>query len=174
MSFLQGLRRANEERQKEWEGESPVLTVAFRANELAGETGEACNILKKLDRERLGLPGSCASIHALTEELADVTICCDLLAQAFDVTLDERMWKENARVGVDYSAAGAQLAGQVGRCCLATFDGSTQHLMGVLTSEVINQTKRLADRLGIDLQRAVTTKFNMTSAKRGFKTRLAP
>lgn len=173
MSFLQGLRRANEERQKEWEGESPVLTVAFRANELAGETGEACNILKKLDRERLGLPGSCASIHALAEELADVTICTDLLAMAFGVQLDERMWKENAKLGLDYSAAGAQLAGQVGRCCLASFDEPTQYLMGVLLSEVVNQTKRLADRLGIDLQRSVTTKFNMTSAKRGFKARLA-
>jgi NTP pyrophosphatase (non-canonical NTP hydrolase) len=73
------LRRANEARQKEWDKDNRI-TLSFRGNELAGEVGEACNIIKKIERERIGLPGSRATKEQLAEELADVVICADLIA----------------------------------------------------------------------------------------------
>jgi NTP pyrophosphatase (non-canonical NTP hydrolase) len=54
--------------------------LSFRGNELAGETGEACNVIKKLERERLGYRGSRDTIEHLAEELADVIIVADMIA----------------------------------------------------------------------------------------------
>jgi NTP pyrophosphatase (non-canonical NTP hydrolase) len=79
MSSFNDLRSANVARQKEWDKDNKI-TLAYRGNELAGEVGEACNVIKKIDRERIGLPGSRASRQQLAEELADVVICADLIA----------------------------------------------------------------------------------------------
>lgn len=81
------LRSANEARQKEWDpGDN--ITLAYRGNELAGEVGEACNIIKKLERERIGIRGSRATKEQLAEELADVVICADLIAMHEGIDLD--------------------------------------------------------------------------------------
>ena len=56
------------------------ITIEFRGTELAGEAGEACNIMKKLARERMGLKGSRATEQELLDELADTVICCALAA----------------------------------------------------------------------------------------------
>lgn len=76
---LADLRSANVARQKEWDAGNQ-LTLAYRGNELAGEVGEACNVIKKLERERLGIKGSRDTVAHLAEELADVVICADLIA----------------------------------------------------------------------------------------------
>lgn len=87
VDFLKKLRIASNNRQVEWtNGENPSLT--YRGNELAGETGEACNIIKKLERERLGWRGSKATKEQLAEELADVIICVDLISQFYDFDLE--------------------------------------------------------------------------------------
>lgn len=79
-SFSQRLRRANIARDREMTGGAGnVFSLSFRGNELAGETGEACNILKKLDREKLGIVGSRATKEQLIEELSDIIICVDLI-----------------------------------------------------------------------------------------------
>ena len=83
------LRDATVVRQWEWPG-SELITPAFRGNELAGEVGEACNIVKKLERERLGINGSRAKISDLATELADIIICVDLLAMVYNIDL----WSE--------------------------------------------------------------------------------
>lgn len=57
MSSFAELRHANAVRAKEWTGDD-IVSLSFRGNELAGETGEACNVIKKLERERLGYIGS--------------------------------------------------------------------------------------------------------------------
>jgi len=80
------LRQANLDRQWEWFGEENT-SVLFRAIELAGEVGEACNIVKKLERARMGKAGSRATIAQLADELADVIICVDLLAQEFGIDM---------------------------------------------------------------------------------------
>lgn len=81
------LREANLARQKEWDP-SDKITLSYRGNELAGEVGEACNVLKKIERERLGIAGSRDTVEHLAEELADVIICVDLLATAVGIDID--------------------------------------------------------------------------------------
>lgn len=80
------LRDANASRQTEWDSGN-VIDLAYRGNELAGEVGEASNVIKKLERERLGIRGSRATIDDLAQELADVIICTDLIAHAAGIDL---------------------------------------------------------------------------------------
>lgn len=97
------LRDANKARQKEWDTTGQI-TIEFRGNELAGEVGEACNLIKKIARERLGLPGSRAKISDLAEELADVVICADLVAMDVGIDLDcsiaEKFNKTSEKIGL--------------------------------------------------------------------------
>jgi NTP pyrophosphatase (non-canonical NTP hydrolase) len=80
------LRAANIARDIEW-GQGQTFGLSYRGNELAGETGEACNVLKKLDRERMGLAGSRDTVEHAAEELADVIICADLAAMELGIDL---------------------------------------------------------------------------------------
>lgn len=82
------LRSANVARAKLWTKDQPV-SLSFRGNELAGEVGEACNVIKKLERERLGYAGSRDTLEHLREELADVIICVDLVAMELGINLSE-------------------------------------------------------------------------------------
>jgi NTP pyrophosphatase (non-canonical NTP hydrolase) len=86
MHTFQQLRIANYNRQQEWDVDNQI-TLAYRGNELAGEVGEACNIIKKLERERMNIRGSRASRRELAEELADIVICVDLIAMAQGIDL---------------------------------------------------------------------------------------
>jgi NTP pyrophosphatase (non-canonical NTP hydrolase) len=81
------LRAANIARQIEWDQDNQI-TAAYRGNELAGEVGEACNVIKKLERERLGILGSRATVAELADELADVVICADLIAMHYGIDLE--------------------------------------------------------------------------------------
>lgn len=81
------LRSANQARQAEWDP-GDKITLAYRGNELGGEAGEAQNVIKKLERERLGIRGSRATVGDLGDELADVVICADLIAMAEGIDLD--------------------------------------------------------------------------------------
>ena len=81
------LRSANVARQDEWDQDGQI-TASYRGNELAGEVGEACNVIKKLERERLGILGSRATVGELADELADVLICADLIAMHYGIDLE--------------------------------------------------------------------------------------
>lgn len=83
---LDQLRAANTARQIEW-ANGATLSLSYKGNELAGEVGEACNVIKKLEREQLGMPGSRDSVEHLAEELADVIICVDLIAMDLGIDL---------------------------------------------------------------------------------------
>ncbi|MGH6775924.1 MazG-like family protein [Brucella tritici] len=82
------LRAANVARDREWNTGSERVSMTFRATELAGEVGEACNVIKKLERERIGLVGSRDTKVHLAEELADIVICTDLVAMDAGIDLD--------------------------------------------------------------------------------------
>lgn len=88
MLTLKMIREKNLERQKEWD-EGDAITLTYLGNALAGETGEACNIIKKLERERLGLNGTRSSASSLAEEFADVLTYLDLAAAKAGINLDE-------------------------------------------------------------------------------------
>jgi NTP pyrophosphatase (non-canonical NTP hydrolase) len=87
MTTFTKLREANRARQAQWDADDRIGLI-YRANELAGEVGEACNVAKKIERERLGIAGSRASVAQLAEELADVVICADLVAMGEGIDLD--------------------------------------------------------------------------------------
>lgn len=179
MHFLQALRSANVARNLEWENKAKPFTLIFWANELAGEVGEACNILKKFDREfNYGVRGSRATLPALSEELADIMICADLLGMAMQLNYREDLcWPAPPRINIinDYSKLGATLARDVGRACGIAINYDTHIkstiLQGVM-HELIFDTKTAADKFSIDLEHWTRTKFNMTSEKLGLKTRL--
>lgn len=109
MSTFKHLLQANLLRDKEWDTENKV-DFGFRAAELGGEvgealevafhqtitqlqmaisTGKALNNLKKLQREANGMVGSKASKEDLADELADVIICCGLVAMQSGIDLDK-------------------------------------------------------------------------------------
>lgn len=84
MNLMQALM----DRDLEWDP-GGKLTLLFRATEMAGECGEACNVIKKLERARLGLRGSTATIEDLSQELADVVITAYLTALTAKIDMDQ-------------------------------------------------------------------------------------
>lgn len=105
--FLQQLAEANELRSPHFNcGDLWDWTPAERGNELAGEVGELCNILKKMLRlqKRFGLKverdgcvtgGTEAARNSFfrlrelaTEELGDGVICLSLIARQLGIDLE--------------------------------------------------------------------------------------
>lgn len=84
------LRVANDMRQVEWPG-SEHVDLCFRGLEMAGEAGELANKIKKLVRLRRGISGTTEHREelyaAIRDELADVVICCDLIASDLGIGL---------------------------------------------------------------------------------------
>lgn len=98
------LRAANAARQAQWDADDRIGLI-YRANELAGEVGEACNVAKKIERERLGIRGSRATLEQLADELADVMICADLVAMGEGIDLDAAVARKfnatSEKIGLD-------------------------------------------------------------------------
>ena len=90
MTDLAILRKANEARQAEWPG-AEAVDLAFRGLELAGETGEFCNKLKKLVRIQRGIKGTTEAPEALMrdiqDEAADILISLDLICMDLGIDL---------------------------------------------------------------------------------------
>jgi len=101
---LETIRLANQQRDEEWANGSEV-SLAFRGLELAGEAGEACNELKKLERARLGMVGGKADLNAIAEELADVLICADLIAMDLGIDLGEAVKAKFNKTSQKYGLA---------------------------------------------------------------------
>jgi NTP pyrophosphatase (non-canonical NTP hydrolase) len=91
--FYDTLEQANIARQLEWKN-SDKLDLSYFGNAAAGEMGEACNVIKKLERERLGLEGSRATVAELGAELADVVIYVSLLAIKSGIDLDRAIFEK--------------------------------------------------------------------------------
>lgn len=175
------MRAANVVRHIEWSNGDGDGTE-FYAVELFGETGELLNVVKKLVREELGMVGSRATHQDLAEELADVVICVDLLAMAYNMPvaraafvgglLDER---SNLTVAIEIG----RVAGEIMEWVLDIENDELKHqwprdaLMSSM-EELNGFVGALADRYQIDLRSAVVNKFNKTSAKYGLSTMMAP
>jgi NTP pyrophosphatase (non-canonical NTP hydrolase) len=74
-------------RQAVWDPEGKTETLEFCMLELCGETGETANVVKKLERERLGVIGTRATPEDLMDELADIVICAHRVARAAGIKL---------------------------------------------------------------------------------------
>lgn len=93
MRYFHTLTAANLVRNQLWDPENK-LNLSFKGNELAGEAGEACNVIKKLERERLLIPGSRDTLAHLGEELADLVICASLIANKAGLDLNDEIVKK--------------------------------------------------------------------------------
>jgi NTP pyrophosphatase (non-canonical NTP hydrolase) len=101
---LRHLRDATLMRQAEWDPKNQ-LSLAYHATELCGEVGEAANIIKKLERERLGLRGSRATLKDLADELADVVIVVDLICAGFGIDLGDAIVEKFNKTSQKYGLA---------------------------------------------------------------------
>lgn len=168
---MDDLRRASARRQKEWDT-GAQLTLAYRGNELAGEVGEACNVIKKLERERLGIRGSRATVNDLADELADVIICMGLVAAHVGIfpKRASTVWHPTAR---DLCDLGNRLADAVGVVCGYTISKDRNlSFLCVALEQLDNATRGVAAYEGINLNAVVARKFNATSEKNGLATRM--
>lgn len=94
LSFAR-LRLVNESRCKRWHPGFPTddnWTGADWTNAMAGEAGEACNVMKKIRRHETGRPGkvdppSADLVKRLGDELADTIIYADLVAAKYGIDL---------------------------------------------------------------------------------------
>lgn len=87
------LRQANAARGVEWMGKTTgPEDVEFCALELGGEVGEVLNDVKKFARFVRGVTGGVAydeSRDNIAQELADVIICVDRVAEAMRIDLGQ-------------------------------------------------------------------------------------
>jgi len=93
LSFSE-LRQANNDRAVHWLAGKPRMSLEFSVIELCGETGELANAIKKLLRFRAGIAGGVESMENVIEEMADVVICVDLLAESLGIDLGEAVTKK--------------------------------------------------------------------------------
>lgn len=162
------LREANVARQIEWDPNHLLDDIEWWENELAGETGELCNVLKKLHRERFGLPGSRADGEMLADELADVVICLDSLLRvaghgpSVPSTLGAIPTEAPVAIGVKLFSAVARLF------TVLAFDVRIE--IEECANGVHSICAGIARMEGISLPTAVAKKFNQTSTKLGFST----
>lgn len=87
--LLTQLKQANEERCPLYGmGGVRDVSIEFNAIQLAGETGELLNaIKKKLRGDEYDKRDGRLMEEVIAEELADIVICCDLLAQRLNIDL---------------------------------------------------------------------------------------
>jgi NTP pyrophosphatase (non-canonical NTP hydrolase) len=98
---LQQLQTLCATRNKVWTNDETSLL--YRAVELAGEVGEAMNVIKKLEREGSGWTGSRAIPEDLSDELGDVIICACLLANKAGINLAEATKAKFNKTSVKYN-----------------------------------------------------------------------
>lgn len=88
---LEDLRRVNLARKARWHAGAQPWSGADWSNAMCGEAGEAANVVKKLRRIETNIeqptPPEHELVWALGEELADVVIYVDLLAQHYGIDL---------------------------------------------------------------------------------------
>lgn len=172
------LREANVKRQAEWDPGSQI-DLAYRGNELAGEVGEACNVLKKLHREMLGIVGSRAKMTDAVEEVSDVVICTDLIAMSIDIPIEEYQI-DTVQPNVSLSVYGVRLCVAAGMLCRMIDSGMDvvtpgsvyRRTIGSTLTSVVFACRKISMAVGFDLYDAVRDKFNRTSEKYSLGTRI--
>lgn len=92
---IDNLSRINRARCVRWHSEGEPWGAADWSNALAGEVGELCNVIKKIRRHETGVPQSYNTppmaelIPMLSDEIADVFLYLDLVADHFGLSLYE-------------------------------------------------------------------------------------
>ena len=179
------LRSANEARAAIW-GAGGIINLDWRVNELVGEAGEACNVMKKLVREQKKERGSRATYDDLLEELSDVIICLDLLAMAESLPDLDLKEAYDPLPNADLNAYGVWLGVATGKIAENHFNQNIdpgyrrslglssarapiqihQDVLLAATQASIGVVNTIAREIGIvDMRVAVSNKFNRTSIR---------
>lgn len=87
-------RSVNMERKARWHASANRKWIGPDwGNELAGETGECCNEIKKMQRFADGIPqynfDPALAERKLMKEIGDVVICAELIAEHFGLKLED-------------------------------------------------------------------------------------
>lgn len=175
-NFIGYAMEANHAQQKEYRDGSLVkVPMSFRINELIGEVGEMCNVLKKIESEAHGWKGSRVSPADLPNELADVVHCTLLIALDLRISPLVLLLQDNVRVPLsnDLSRIGCAFAVCVGRLAEVGMKERVEvdAALGQLRM-ILALCDMLAEASGFDLQDAVVEKFNATSDKLGLECRM--
>lgn len=169
------LRIANRLRQKEWDTGNQ-LTLDFRVTELGGEIGEALNCIKKVQRERLGIKGSRATMADVADELADVIICVDLIGMHLDLPAIEYVQAASAPNTKALTFLGRKLLACAGQVALSTEMFERGHIGADTVRTALVDLQGIAillfASLRIDVEAAVRRKFNLTSVNNKLNTRI--
>lgn len=173
------LRTANIARQAEWPGNDKV-DLGFRALEVADEAGEVLGAIKKLTRAQRGIAGSTLTLQDVADELADTAIALDLLAIELGFDTGERTLHPGDPLPVEelalmLDATIGELSGTIADRLREIRDeeeaSGTEYKIWGQVGRSIFWLMCLAEALGVDLETAITAKFNQTSEKYGMATR---
>jgi NTP pyrophosphatase (non-canonical NTP hydrolase) len=102
------LRRVNVMRCSRWHGpDSDKWSLADWSNAMCGEAGETANVIKKIRRQETGAanvgdPSIAELRRKAMEEIADVVIYCDLLAQELGGDLADAIREKFNKVSAKY------------------------------------------------------------------------
>lgn len=98
---------ATDLRQKEWDG-NDQFSISYLGNALAGETGELCNIIKKIERDHLGLNrrrGKKFDVNAAKkmaeEELGDIISYVFIIARKLGIDAEKAFIDKFNLVSID-------------------------------------------------------------------------
>lgn len=144
MDYLEKLQDACKRRHQEW-GKGSDIDLSFRGLELAGEVGEVCNELKKLERVRLGLVGGKTDLDDLKEELADVLICVGLIAMDLDIDLGPEIQKKFDKTSQKYDLK-TRFDEKKERLILETIGTKELDYEPLDLDEIQNELQRVDDR----------------------------
>ena len=174
------LRAANITRQAEWPGKEKA-DLGFRALEVADEAGELMGALKKLTRAQRGIAGDTLSIQDVADEMGDTAISLDLLAIELGLNLGERvLYPSDPLPVIELALMLDAVVGEVSAHVAdrlqelrgeESADGTEQKICNRVSWAVF-WLMCLAAALGVDLEAAITRKFNKTSERYGMATRL--
>lgn len=102
-------RKLNVERSNQWHGDTRPWTTSDWATAFAGEAGEVCDAVKKLNRYRDGIGMERAKgkdeakyLQDLADEIADAYIYIDLLAHHEGIDLGKAIQKKFNEVSEKY------------------------------------------------------------------------
>jgi NTP pyrophosphatase (non-canonical NTP hydrolase) len=187
------LRAANATRHvRYWPNGIPVWGHDDWLIALGGEVGEALNVVKKVNRDRLKMAGNYDAMEVLVEklgaELADVVIYDDILASHFRTdrlgassafaVRDFAALRRATEEGLAWREPSLKALSSAGRT-LMTLSGRLAEMVPHSNAEfaqccdfILSACDTIAFHAGIDLGAAVVRTFNATSEKLGFPERL--
>lgn len=175
--FYDTFFEAQTDRLKAWVGNNPAaFPLSFYGGELLGEIGEVANVIKKLEREAGGVPGSRATKEMLASELGDVMICSGNLAIKLGGDLDGggllpyAIGKEVEALS-EYCLAMGRVYGELAGHLLFPTEYNGQQSIKLLR-QIGWLATQIAEQTDIELHTATAEKWNQTSNTNGFPHRI--